>query len=285
MFKKRTIKGNIRKHEKDDEEDVSLKAIKDLKEEQLLRKTFQKTETTAIIPNETSKKIKKDGISQRSIESMIVNQFASNSGNTVTIHSAHEAIMEKYIDEKIGKLINERQNDVANELNCDIVSDNLQTMSDQTLPVISSEEVGSLGVGTGIAEVVLPIAFRLKNIETTELARKKLEEDKLKDKIHRQDLNVDTQYKLDSSHYRFQKTSHSSVIPGFQHREIKQAQSKQNNHKTETDNIQNYPISLSAKIMNGHDVPNQAQRHQHHQHQHDDAMVERFKKNQRNGRR
>jgi hypothetical protein len=113
MFKKREVKGNIRRKvethddspDADNEDDeLNFNAIADVKDRQQQRKRIKHefTELQHIDGSHTKSQGKSEAV--KSIESMMDNQFLAKSRDDHKVIT-HEGIMEKYISEKLGLLV------------------------------------------------------------------------------------------------------------------------------------------------------------------------------------
>ena len=108
MFKKREAKGHIRKTEDSDDDDDNVKEdnvkediIGDVKARQLQRKKI-KYDFSEIPTIDSSKtKTHKPSEASKSIQAMMGSQFAIKLEDSNKFN-AHEKIMEKYINEKLG---------------------------------------------------------------------------------------------------------------------------------------------------------------------------------------
>lgn len=183
MFKKkRPINQNLRKSDDNDsssdsdsnETTVDFGAIADLKMEQNARKKVRGVISSNLQIDEKSR-IDLKSNPKRSIESMIGSQFSSHIDNGLSA-TKHEQLMEKYVQEKLG-VVHSSSTTKADKAEDSIyrIPDNLRVSEKDT--TADSSDNTLLAAGAGIAEIALPISFKLANIEATESARRKLKED------------------------------------------------------------------------------------------------------------
>lgn len=198
MFKKRSIKGNIR--QKDNQIDSALEIIDEdnikdeigdsliinpieIRNEQNLRK---KKHVLEILEKKILKQ--NNNTVDNGVESNVMksNFIAVASDNILTTEIGdHENIMHKFIEKKLG-LDTIKNDSIYNKSDIDKEDDNLYRLPENLrynsnankLIETSSDGTNDLSANqiTGISEVALPITFKLKNIEETEKLKKELDE-------------------------------------------------------------------------------------------------------------
>ena len=213
MFKKRRAKGALRTKRALDEdaadgdeeaEAEQLELIRDLRSEQRDRRRVHGVESNNLLSASEeavrAKKLKLEeeerGLQEDStdVKALITNQFTQQTGNSGSDDKAHESRMQAFIDSQMGVTKDESE----------LKAEKTKTISEEddlyALPdVLKSEDGNAEGLsgnaapmfmGTGIAEVALPMEFRLKNIRQTEEARQQLEA-KREEGFRRRDRKVD----------------------------------------------------------------------------------------------
>ena len=210
-FKKRSVpsvRQNSRpKHDEDDEDEddepSKLSVMQDIKLGQKMRQKKLGAEFTSDGPvtgtgteNKSKSKEKTEvAASSSSIVSLGNTQFESRIDTGMTgvpaQNVAHEKIMEQYIAEQMGSKVNSsssRSSGVQKPMLT--AEDELYRLPDEykyVIPLQSGkegeaprsgvdDESAMVNMSVGIAEVALPIQFKLKNIEDTEMARRSLED-------------------------------------------------------------------------------------------------------------
>ena len=109
-FKKRSLKGNIRKREDDDvdnrvKEDESVEEIDKSRLQTVSEQQSERKRKYGIDPTTTERKVTVSSSMKilKPVESMIEAQFSKTIDNGVQInHNPHEKIMEAFIVEKLG---------------------------------------------------------------------------------------------------------------------------------------------------------------------------------------
>lgn len=201
VFKKRSIKSRghststskAKLNDSSDEDTVDLAALKDIKFEQSLRAKKSGASIAALAkgekgegaaPAEGGKSASVAAPSSSTLDTVLGAQFsgeASYGAQSV----AHEKIMEQYINEKLGT---GGDNKVATKALTEddklyIIPDEIKRGAVQTpserdvaaaLRTTNNEHDITSGASAGIAEVALPIKFKLKNIEETEAAERRM---------------------------------------------------------------------------------------------------------------
>ena len=194
MFKKREAKGHLRKA-KDEDSDADADNVHDdtvediignVKARQLQRKKV-KYDFSEIPTIDSSKtKAHKQSEASKSIQAMMGSQFAIKLEDSNKFN-AHEKIMEKYINEKLG-LVEYVSYDsfltftyilvhisFCPAFSSSTTGTDMKDVGTATNATTSDDnEIGLLGIGSGLAEVELPMKFKLANIQETEAARQKL---------------------------------------------------------------------------------------------------------------
>ena len=249
MFKKRSSKvSHIRKPSEDqtsaeseleaNEEVTNFEKINQFKqkqqEKQKLKAKYDFNELSQEDESNTKKKKLQKSEVTKSIENMIDSQFSvrkdeyNNSNNNT--YNVHEKIMEKYIDEKLGLstryvfsyiillcstsyillLYTHTYMYVYRRASSELTTE--VSDKDNFTPKVEAE-IGLLGVGSGLVEVELPSTYKQINIDATEKARVKLQEQKLlKQALYTSKLNSGST--IDYASFRYQKPAlpHSTHI-------------------------------------------------------------------------
>lgn len=196
IFKKREFKGkkfreDAFKRSEDclSDEEVSSKLISEIKAEQIFRKRRLVMENMEGMSNKAgylSAVIGNGGPGNEDIGYTMGSQFATQGTGSSSGPVTHEKIMEEYVSNKIQLLTGESKvkeiKPLTDEDRLYIVPDDIRALDGkggQERNADKEENSGSmLAWNTGIAEVALPIEFKMRNIEETEKAKKALEEAK-----------------------------------------------------------------------------------------------------------
>eukprot|EP01041_Mallomonas_annulata_P009261 gene9261-19222_t len=220
VFKKRSVKGNNRRKvdspvdniENIDDDVDSLKLIQDLKAEQSFRKRQRNVDADDGKKTELkNKSIKIDN----TIGNSMGTQFAVQSQGKYEGPAAHETIMNQYVEEKLNDLLGTVKEievkPLTEEEKLYRIPDEIKALegkSKSALPGYSSKEQdGTMTTwSTGLAEVQLPIDFKLKNIQDTEAARKRQEDERSKKKKTGEKNKVNSTLCLGSASMIFQQT-------------------------------------------------------------------------------
>lgn len=189
MFKVKRKPKSLRRHrasdvdEKAEEETEQLELLRELREEQKDRRRSSGLESKKLMNasekaiQEKQRKLEEDlrGIQEQAagpdLKALMTSQFTEQTLASQADDKVHEKRMEAFIDEKMGVVQEE-------EVKVKVLSeeDKLYVVKDAGSAVIDQSE-GSTGnaaplfMNTGLAEVSLPIDFRLKNIKRTEEAQ------------------------------------------------------------------------------------------------------------------
>jgi len=211
MFKKRSLKGSLRskdgaEEEEEGEEEVKRGDLLDLRLEQEMRRR----KTGVEIDAKTAAGGKASGSTTATLSSssggqkLSLQQFKAQTQSDIGSGGggmAHEKIMESYVQEALGlnRNVDEDGSDKDKTMSAEErlyrvpaeiralegISSSSSGSSSSSSGGSSSKSSGigaggdddsDLGIFAGIAEVALPIEFKLKNIEDTEAARRALEE-------------------------------------------------------------------------------------------------------------
>jgi len=199
VFKKRAPKGNVRckkdfQEEDREEENFKKDTIAELKIEQSFRK---RQRGIGIDADGSNKKgtfpISSNQQKNAEIGVMMGNQFAQAKTNISDGPIAHENIMNTFISERLGDLIGTSKTEIetvtiTEEDKLYRIPEEIKALegkSENKADNYGKDEV--IGVGSsGLAEVALPIEFKLKNIEETEKAKKRLMEQRYHNKSNRE---------------------------------------------------------------------------------------------------
>ncbi|PNY13772.1 hypothetical protein L195_g010438 [Trifolium pratense] len=170
--------------------------------------------------------------------------------------------MVKYIEQELAKKRGrniDAEDQVENELKR--AEDELYTIPDHLKVKKRNSEESSTQWTTGIAEIQLPIEYKLKNIEETEAAKKLLQEKRLMVGRTKSDLSIPSSYSADY----FQRGRDYAEKLRREHPELYKDRSQQDDS------------SASKQTDSNSDAPGAVQR----QAATDQFMLERFKKRER----
>jgi hypothetical protein len=198
LFKKRKQKGNgVRKSQATEEVDndvdddaEQIRLISELREEQKERQRKAGVDSTKLLAasqeainrkeQEAANALKnvQEELAGPNLKAIMTNQFTEQVGLTQSDDKVHLKRMEAYIDEKMGISSQNQGSQDNKDVKVMSEEDKLFLINDpnQTTKV----DEGSTGIAaplfmnTGLAEVTLPISFKLKNIQRTEEAKAEL---------------------------------------------------------------------------------------------------------------
>jgi hypothetical protein len=198
MFKKRSVKGNIRQKDKQidsaieiiDEDNLKNEICESLiinpieiRNEQKLRKQKHALEILEKKNSNQNNNSIDNGIENNVMKSNFI-AVASDNISAIEIGD-HENIMHKFIEKKLGleaiknDIIDSKPDIEKEEDNLYRLPENLRYNSTANkLIETSSDGTNDLSANqtTGISEVALPMTFKLKNIEETEKLKRNLDE-------------------------------------------------------------------------------------------------------------
>lgn len=193
MFKAKRKPAGLRRNRvvvdadaKADEESEQLELLRELREEQKDRRRSSGLDSGKLMSasekaiKEKQRKLEEDlrGIQEQDsgpdLKALMTSQFTEQTSASQADDKVHEKRMEAFIDEKMG-VVKEEEGKIK------VLSeeDKLYIVKEAALTSIEQSE-GSVGnaaplfMNTGLAEVSLPIDFRLKNIKRTEDAQASL---------------------------------------------------------------------------------------------------------------
>jgi len=205
MFKKRQMKksGGLRRkrtidaaEEQEEDNEDQLQLIRELREEQKERKKIAGISTDKLLVSDAAKAAKaarKEEEEKQSaaevdggadLKNLITNQFTEQVGSHTIDDHVHEKRMEEFINERLGKKPAGDEDEKAAEA---VPQSKREEDALYQIPELAPEAVGGASVeggtghaaplfmNTGIAEVNLPMRFRLKNIEDTDKLRAKMD--------------------------------------------------------------------------------------------------------------
>ena len=188
--------------EDDDDEPSYLSTMQDIKLGQKMRQKKLGAEFTSDGPV-TGTGMENKSKAKEKIEASVSSSSTVSLGNTQfesridmgmtgvpTQNAAHEKIMEQYIADQMGSKDSNSSSSSGTQKPVLTADDELYRLPDEYKYVIPSEstkdggpprsgiddESAMVNMSVGIAEVALPIQFKLKNIEDTEAARRSLED-------------------------------------------------------------------------------------------------------------
>lgn len=190
-FKMRVAKSSARKREMisdetspDDEE--TSHTVDKLKEYKQLKSISSRGVGIEFSANRVASGVGSTKQASKSAQSQFQSQFSSQTDRGIGVNIAHESVMEKYVNERLGL---KNPHDVSSESGIQqrpidavyAIPQELKVesgLSANQIRLDKSEEQSSSSWSTGIAEVSLPEKFRLQNQRETEiaLARKQSEQ-------------------------------------------------------------------------------------------------------------
>ena len=217
MFKKRRPKGTLRvkktMHEEtgtDNEEEAKMEAeqlelIREMRSEQRDRRRARGVESNTLLEASEeaarAKKLKQEeeerGLQEESagpdMNAIMTNQFTQQVGTSTGDDEIHERRMQAFLDEQMGvsktnESVIEKKTTNSEEDELYAIPETLKS-NDKTAEGLSGN-AAPMFMGTGIAEVALPVEFKLKNIQKTEEAKLHLES-KRESGFRRRDRTVD----------------------------------------------------------------------------------------------